>query len=585
MRGHGPSTPDGPAPADGPGPRSAWLDSLACAAYLADGQGIITAVNPMAEQLLDRSAAELLGQDAHQALHRNALGQPAPRSECPIRQAALANRTTQGGELWFERGDGSVAPVAWLVTGYDDGTRQGTVALFHPLDDTEAGSLQDPLSELERLALFAELTTQLTSTMDAEEVTNRLVRLLVPRLADWAVVDLITEAGEVWRRAVVHVEDGDLKNQEHLVGPMPAVPQESQLPLSRALRGAASALAGPETYQGEPDSGIAVEQGRLFAATGIQSAIIGPIHGLRDVLGALTLGRCEDSHPFTTADLPLLEEITRRAGLALDNARLYERQRKVSETMQRHLLPQLPRVPDLQMTARYVPAPDASQVGGDWYDAFVLPDGATALVIGDVVGHDLDAAADMAQLRNMLRAYAFSQQKPPSKIVEWLDQAAMQLSGTDMATLVLARLTNVGSLGWELTWTNAGHPPPLFITHEGVTQYLTDGHGMLLGTGLWEPRPDASLLLPPGATLLLYTDGLVEEPGASLDEGLDRLSRQAAAISHHSLDTFTDQLLARARPAANEDDIALLALRTTDPARRSQHSSKRSQPRRSQLGG
>ncbi|MER6164401.1 SpoIIE family protein phosphatase [Streptomyces violaceorubidus] len=562
MRGQGPSAPGGHTPADGPGAESAWLDALAAAAYLADEHGVITAVNASAEQLLDRSAAELLGRDAHETLHRNALGQPEPRSECPVRQAALASRTAQGGELWFERGDGSVAPVAWLVTGYDDGIRRGTLALFHPLDDTERGSLQEPLSQLERLALFAELTTQLTSTMDVEEVLNRLVRLLVPRLADWAVVDLIHEAGEVRRHVVVHAEDGALKHREDLVGPMPAVPQESQFPLSRALRGAASTLAGPETYRGEPDSAIAVEQRRLFAATGIQSAVIGPIPGLRDVLGALTLGRSTCSRPFTTADLPLLEEITRRAGLALDNARLYQRQRKVSETMQRHLLPQLPRVPDLRMTARYVPAPDASQVGGDWYDAFVLPDGATVLVIGDVVGHDLDAAADMAQLRNMLRAYAFSEQKPPSKIVEWLDQSAMQLSGSDMATLVLARLSKVESLGWELTWTNAGHPPPLLVTREGETQYLTDGHGILLGTGLSAPRPDVSLLLPPGATLLLYTDGLIEEPGASLDDGLARLSREAAALSHHSLHTFTDELLARARPVANEDDIALLALRT-----------------------
>ncbi len=111
----------------------------------------------------------------------------------------------------------------------------------------------------------------------------------------------------------------------------------------------------------------------------------------------------------------------------------------------------------------------------------------------------------------------------------------MQMSGPAMATLVLARLTHVASLG---------------------------AHGILLGTGLREPRPDVSLLLPPGATLLLYTDGLIEEPGASLDDGLDRLSRHAAALSHQSLDTFTDKLLARARPAANEDDIALLALRT-----------------------
>lgn len=196
---------------------------------------------------------------------------------------------------------------------------------------------------------------------------------------------------------------------------MPPVPEESPMPLSRALRGIASTLAGPETYQGVPDSGIAVEQRRLFEATGIHSAAIAPIRSTRAVLGALTLGRAKKPGDFATTDLPLIEDIARRAGLALDNARLYQRQRKVAETMQNHLLPQMPRVPGLQMTVRYLPAPDASQVGGDWYDAFTLSDGSTALAIGDVVGHDLEAGVlYMAQLRNMLRAYAWSQLEPPA---------------------------------------------------------------------------------------------------------------------------------------------------------------------------
>jgi PAS domain S-box-containing protein len=563
MRGRDDAAPGGHTPAEGAGPLSAGLSSLAAGAYLADEHGVITAVNAAAERLLGRPAVELLGRDSHELLHRNASGQPLARTECPIRRAALAGRTAQGKSLWLERGDGSLAPVAWLVTACVDGNEQDILVLFHLLDDKKSGSVQQTLSELQRLTLLAELTTQLTSTMDIEEALKRLVRLVVPRLADWAVIDLVNESGQVWRRAVVHFEDGAPRYREDLVGPMPAVPQKSQLPLSRALRGAASALAGPETYAGEPDSDVAVEQQRLFAATGIRSAVIGPIRGLREVLGALTMGRSAGLNPFTVADLPLLEEITRRAGVALDNARLYHRQRKVAETMQQHLLPQLPRVPRLEMTVRYVPAPDASQVGGDWYDAFVLPDGATALVIGDVVGHDLDAAAGMAQLRSMLRAYAFSQERPPSKIVEWVDRAAMQLSDTAMATLVLARLTDLGAAGWELTWTNAGHPPPLLIAGDGVTQYLTDGHGILLGTGTQDARPDATVLLPPDATLLLYTDGLIEEPGASIQDGLDRLSRHAAALAHRPLETFTDRLLARARPPANDDDVAVLALRTT----------------------
>lgn len=169
---------------------------------------------------------------------------------------------------------------------------------------------------------------------------------------------------------------------------MPPVPEHSAMPLSRALRGVASALVEPDVYDRPPDSGIAVEQRRLFDATGIRSAVVVPLRGTREVLGAFTLGRTQKQGNFTTADLPLIEDIARRASLALDNARLYQRQRAVAETMQNHLLPQMPRVPGLQLAVRYLPAPDASQVGGDWYDAFSLSDGATALAIGDVVGHD-----------------------------------------------------------------------------------------------------------------------------------------------------------------------------------------------------
>lgn len=241
---------------------------------------------------------------------------------------------------------------------------------------------------------------------------------------------------------------------------MPPVPEHSAMPLSRALRGVASALVEPDVYDRPPDSGIAVEQRRLFDATGIRSAVVVPLRGTREVLGAFTLGRTQKQGNFTTADLPLIEDIARRASLALDNARLYQRQRAVAETMQNHLLPQMPRVPGLQLAVRYLPAPDASQVGGDWYDAFSLSDGATALAIGDVVGHDLEATAGMAQLRNMLRAYAWSQQTPPSRIVERLDEAIMPITDVTMATLICARVTRTDSGRWHLTWTNADTPAP-----------------------------------------------------------------------------------------------------------------------------
>ncbi|MET7689193.1 SpoIIE family protein phosphatase [Streptomyces sp. NPDC005483] len=542
------------------------LEAIGTAAYVVDEEGHVIAVNTHAEQLLLRPAQEMLGFDAHDLLHRDAHGHPLPRSRCSMRQAFHAGHTAQADRDHFECGDGSLLPVSWLITPYAvDGLEAGTLVLVHahrsPETDSPPEQAAPQMPELERLALLAETTTRLTSTLDVEETLRRLVTLVVPRLADWAVVDLITERDEVWRSAVVHAEGDTLVRHEDLQGPMPPVPEESPMPLSRALRGVASTLAGPQTYQREPDSGIAVEQRRLFEATGIRSAAIAPIRSTRAVLGALTLGRAKDPVDFTPVDLPLIEDIARRAGLALDNARLYQRQRKVAETMQNHLLPQMPPVPGLQMTARYLPAPDASQVGGDWYDAFTLSDGATALAVGDVVGHDLEAAAGMAQLRNMLRAYAWSHQDPPSRIVARLDAAVMHITDVTMATMIFARIEERDDGHWELTWTNAGHPPPLLISHDGLATYLTDGHGILLGTGVQAPRTDATALLPPGSTLLLYTDGLIEAAGRSLDEGLQHLRRHAAALAHRPLASFTDQVLRRVRYVRNDDDVALLAIR------------------------
>lgn len=451
-----------------------------------------------------------------------------------------------------------------------DGSEPGTLVIFHtpepaPATGPRPEQAAERLSDLERLALLAETTSQLTSTFDVDEALRRLIALVVPRLADWVVIDLITERDEVWRTAVVQADGDTLVHHEELQGPMPPVPEESPMPLSRALRGVASTLAGPETYRVAPDSGIAVEQRRLFDATGIHSAAIAPLRGTREVLGAITLGRAKKAGDFTVADLPLLEDIARRAGIALDNARLYQRQRAVAETMQNHLLPQMPSVPGLQMAVRYLPAPDDSQVGGDWYDAFTLPDGATALAVGDVVGHDLEAAAGMAQLRNMLRAYGWSRQEPPSRIVERLDEAIMPITDVSMATLVFARVTRTDDGRWQLSWTNAGHPPPLLITRNGLARYLTGGHGLLLGTGVRGSRPDATAALPPGSTLLLYTDGLIEAPGRTLDDGLDRLRQHAAALAHRPLASFTDELLRRVQPPGI-DDVALLAVRTPHDA-------------------
>lgn len=542
------------------------LDVAEAGAYAVDDQGKIIAVNSAAERLLARPSKYLLGRDAHDVLHRDAGGKPQERAGCPLLRATLTGRTTPEQAGWYARGDASVLSVSWLATPFmrNDETT-GTLVIFHQRSaseaDREQGLAAASLSDLERLALLAETTSRLTSTLDPDQALRRLAHIVVPRLADWMIVDLLGESDDVQRALVAHYGNGHLTERTDLCGPLPPVPDDSPLPLSRALRGAASTVATPATYKGEPDSGIAIEQRRLFDATGIRSAVIGPIRGPRDVLGALTLGRAQREAPFTTDDLPLLEDIARRTGISLENARLYQRQRRVAETMQRHLLPKLPTVPGLEATVRYVSAPDASQVGGDWYDMFPLGDGSFAVAIGDVVGHDLDAAAGMAQLRNMLRAHAWARHDEPGKIVRQLDETVMHVTDVSMATVVFGRLTHDPATGWLLQWTNAGHPPPLLVDYNGRARFLDQAHGLLLGIGTPHERPNATTDLPPRSTLLLYTDGLVESPHSPLDEGLEQLRRHAAALAHRPLNAFCDHLLQQVRAAANDDDVALLALR------------------------
>ncbi|MGW9191256.1 SpoIIE family protein phosphatase [Streptomyces rubiginosohelvolus] len=544
---------------------AAVLDRLDVGVFALDRQERIVWANAASLAFLSCSGPEVVGRGLHSLVHADDRQLPSPRTHG---EGVGAVPVHPGDRMLLARGDGSSLPVRWFPLPLRPDVECGVRLRAFATDEdgakshlaVRAESTRD-LSERDRLALLADTTAQLIYNIDVDESLRRVVGLMLPRLADWAVIDLITETGEVNRSLVVHAHAGGLETRQDLQGPMPPVPASSPMPLSKALRGVASTLAGPRTYDVPPDSAVAVEQRKLFAATGIETAAIAPVKGPSEVLGAITLGRTAGDEPFTTADLGLLEDIGRRIGIALENARHYQRQRQVAATMQRYLLPQLPRLGGVEMTARYLPAPDASHVGGDWYDAFALPDGDTALVIGDVAGHDLEAAAGMAQLRNMLRAYTWAQDDPPHRTVERLDRAMGHITDVSMATLVLARLTTHPAGHQALRWTNAGHPPPLLLDSSGGAQFLPEGRGILLGAAAGRPRPDAHVDLLPGSTLLFYTDGLIESRRQSLDVGLERLREAAADLNPQQLDDFVDQLLVRSRPADNDDDVALLAIR------------------------
>jgi serine phosphatase RsbU (regulator of sigma subunit) len=242
----------------------------------------------------------------------------------------------------------------------------------------------------------------------------------------------------------------------------------------------------------------------------------------------------------------------------------HRRVRRLSETLQRSLLTDPPQPDHLQIAVRYLPAAKQAQIGGDWYDAFVLVDGSTTLVVGDVAGHDRNAAAAMAQVRNVLRGVAHTLREPPAAVLASLDRAMRDLQVGSLATAVLARIEQTAPDAERgvrvLRWSNAGHPPPLLLDVDGAATLLTTEPDLLLGLDPSTPRADHEHPVRPGATVLLFTDGLVERRGACLDEGLEWLRATAASHADLPLEQLCDALLAELLGGL-EDDVALLAIR------------------------
>ena len=260
---------------------------------------------------------------------------------------------------------------------------------------------------------------------------------------------------------------------------------------------------------------------------------------------------------------------------AVERATLLADRAHVATTLQAAMLTDLPQPDDLELVARYRPAAARDEVGGDWYDAILLPGGATALMIGDVVGHDIAAAAIMGQLRSMLRAFAWDHDVAPAENVARLDRAMRDLKVGRGASLIYARIEQTAAqhaAGLRtLRWTNAGHLPPILLTADGATRFLDDSERAdpMLGVEAAADRHDQTAELPAGSTLLLYTDGLVERRDEPIEAGLHRLSTvmtDALADSHTAasedpLAAFVDAVLANALGDAADDDVALLAVR------------------------
>jgi GAF domain-containing protein/anti-sigma regulatory factor (Ser/Thr protein kinase) len=426
----------------------------------------------------------------------------------------------------------------------------------------------------DRLTFIARASELLSETLDLDRTLEQLARLAVPRLADWCSIDLLDEEGGIRSAAIAHVDPDKLRY---------AADARSRRPVDPAGATGVPAVirSGRSELHPEVDDEALVfgardeEELRIVRELGVGSALIVPLTARGRTLGALTLVHTASGRRYDEDDLRFTEDLARRAAVAVDNARLYTREHHAVVTLQQSLLPrQLPDIPGIQFAGRYMPATSELDVGGDWYDAIPLGGGNVGLVIGDVAGHGLEAAAMMGQFRNALRAYALDG-RGPAAVVERLNRLTRTFDQHDMATLIYGEFDAISS---SIRFVRAGHPPPLVRRPDGsVTQ--VNGRGSLPVGVSRNARYEASAIeLSPDITLLLYTDGLVERRGESLEAGIARLER-VLSEAPEPLEALCDHVIETAAPDPERpDDIAVLAVRPVrvDPA--AFHTSLRAEP-------
>lgn len=414
-----------------------------------------------------------------------------------------------------------------------------------------------------RLELLAQATRAMTSTLDGDDALRRLARVVVPSLAQWCVID-VRDGDRIRRVAVEH------RTRAEPVTPTQVLP----LPPAHADAPVPGILAGTRRT-------VVLESAALRRALDVDDPISQGHAALVDVLGAgrvlltalldrngdplgmITLAR-GSRRPWTADERTLIDELARRASMAVENARLFGVQRRAAETLQSSLLTQLPAAAGLRLCARYQPALEGVDVGGDWYDAFPLDDGATAIVIGDVMGHDLTAAGRMGQLRNILRTLAYDRNARPAELLGRIDQVAQGLGVVALATCVVGVLAPSGPTGARrLRWSSAGHLPPLLLRRNGACELLDGSDDLMLGIDPAAERHDHDVEVGVGDTIVMVTDGLVETREGSLDEGVAALRRCAARFAGADVDTLCDGLITSAAGAASHDDLAVIAVRNT----------------------
>ncbi|MFG2806791.1 PP2C family protein-serine/threonine phosphatase [Streptomyces massasporeus] len=417
-------------------------------------------------------------------------------------------------------------------------TNQGVLALHAELDAAgraqreafaaERTARNEAESARRRLMFLADASAVLTASLNHEEIVRRLPDLLVPEYAS---------SVDVW--LFDHEED------RHRSAPHPAAAV------------VAARTGRPQYAADHPGNLPGVEDQPPSALEPGRPLLCVPLPTRRAPLGVLTLS--PPGARWDPDDAVMLIELTRRASIAIDNARRFEHNRDIAETLQRALLTDLPTTPGLSLAARYLPATHGLNIGGDWYDAFPQRDGGLITVIGDVTGHGLHAAVMMSQLRTALRAYAVDGDSP-GRLLTRLHRFLHHLQPDLYATAVIARFHPEEP---TLTWAAAGHPPPVLRLPDGTVRTLDAKPGAMLGIPLTQEIADHTEQLEPGSTLALYTDGLVERRAQGIDPGIERLATALGGFRSAELDAdlegSADRLLhPLLSDSERDDDVCLL---------------------------
>jgi serine phosphatase RsbU (regulator of sigma subunit) len=472
--------------------------------------------------------------------------------------------------IWFQvdafRTDGG------LVVTYDDVTEQRRIseerAAAVDAREEAAAAAAAAAREAElagrHLMLLGDINLAMTTTYDVDEAVQRFAELVVPQLADWCIVSVVDRDGT--RRDVGRAHsDPAMVPHMHRYADLRVATNDPTAPVPAMLRDPRPVVL-PHLTDEIVRSMVPVEEAReALAPLAPASAAAFPLVARGETFGGITLVNGAARGPHTDVELRTAEIASRRAALALDNARLAAAQQQVAERLQLSLLSPPVQPDTLELAVRYRPATQGIAIGGDWYDAFLQPDGDTVLVIGDVMGHDIEAAAAMGQVKTLVRGIGYDRADAPAELLRRVDHAMVGLDVPAMATALVARIElgadADGRPARRLRWATAGHPDPLLLLEDGTVLDLSAPVGPPVGIGWLGPRTDDSCPLPDGSTLLLFTDGLFERRAMLLDEGRDLLRDLVARSAGLPLDVLCNRLLTGMLGPDVEDDVAVLAVR------------------------